>query len=70
MTESGQDKFANTEPFAESHDVDKLGKEAGINMSEEEELGLKDKLKARDDSRLDLNPKRSPSEPTTEPTEP
>ncbi|WP_036485896.1 DUF6335 family protein [Myxosarcina sp. GI1] len=67
--ESGQEKFANTEPFAEGHDADKLGKKAGIKMSEAEELGLKDKLEERDDSRLELNPKRSPSEPTTDGSE-
>jgi hypothetical protein len=67
--ETGKEKFANTEPFAESHNVDKLGKDAGLDMSEEEQLGLKDKLDERDDDRLDLNPERSPSESTDESTE-
>lgn len=75
--ETGQEKFANTEPYTPENDnveqlnnVDKLARDAGLNMSEEEELGLKDKLEERDDSRLDLNPNRSLSESTTEPTEP
>ncbi|MGV2830459.1 DUF6335 family protein [Myxosarcina sp. GI1(2024)] len=67
--ETGNEKFANTEPFEETHNVDKLGKDAGLNMSEEEQLGLKDKLDERDDGRLDLDPEHSPSGSTNEPTE-
>lgn len=52
---TGEEKFARTEPFAEVNDVDKLGKQAGIEMSDNEELGLKAKLKERDNSRLDLD---------------
>ncbi|WP_019506951.1 DUF6335 family protein [Pleurocapsa sp. PCC 7319] len=48
-------KFAQTEPFAEVNDVDKLGKQAGVEMPDDEKLGLKAKLEARDDSRLDLS---------------
>lgn len=48
-------KFAQTEPFAEENDVDKLGKQAGVEISDNEKLGLKAKLEARDDSRLDLS---------------
>ena len=51
---TGQEKFAQTEPFDEINDVDVLGTKAGLNISNEEELGLKSKLEARDDSRLDL----------------
>ncbi len=52
---SGAEKFAKTEPFAEVNDVDKLGKNAGLEMADDEELKLKAKLKARDDNRLDLD---------------
>ena len=52
---TGQEKFAQTEPFTEVNDVDKLGKQAGLEMSDGEELGLKNKLEERDDNRLDLN---------------
>lgn len=64
---TGEEKFAQTEPLAETSDinkelvddnlnnVDKLGKHAGIEMADDEELGLKAKLEARDDSRLDLD---------------
>lgn len=52
---TGKEKFAKTEPFAEAHDVDKLGKQAGLEIADDEELGLKAKLKARDDNRLDLD---------------
>lgn len=51
---TGEEKFAQTEPFAEVNDVDKLGKQAGLEMPDNEELGLKSKLEERDDSRLDL----------------
>ena len=66
---TGEEKFAQTQPIAEQNDadlinrtdtlsmndVDKLGQQAGIEMSDNEELGLKVKLEARDDSRLNLN---------------
>ena len=52
---TGEKKFAKTEPFAEINDVDKLGKQAGLEISDDEELGLKAKLETRDDSRLDLD---------------
>ena len=52
---SGAEKFAKTEPFAEVNDVDKLGKNAGLEMADDEKLGLKAKLKARDDKRLNLD---------------
>lgn len=48
------DKFAKTEPFAATNDVDELGEKAGLDMSGEEKLGLKDKLEKRDKERLDL----------------
>ncbi|MGL4880458.1 MAG: DUF6335 family protein [Waterburya sp.] len=48
-------KFAHTEPFDEVNDVDQLSKQAGLEMSDNEELGLKDKLEERDDSRLDFD---------------
>jgi hypothetical protein len=49
------EKFAQTEPFDEANDVDELSKQAGLEMSDHEELGLKDKLEQRDDSRLDMD---------------
>ena len=52
---TGEEKFAQTEPFDEVNDVDKLGKQAGLEISDRENLGLKAKLKNRDDSRLDLD---------------
>lgn len=66
---SGEEKFAQTQPLAEKNDannisreaglemndVDKLGEEAGLEMADGEELGLKAKLEERDDSRLDLD---------------
>ncbi|MGF1541769.1 MAG: DUF6335 family protein [Pleurocapsa sp.] len=58
---TGEEKFAQTEPLNEdrdnsySNDVDNLGKEAGLEMPDHTELGLKDKLEQRDDSRLDLD---------------
>ena len=64
---TGEEKFAQTEPLAETsginkelvdenlNNVDRLGKHAGIEMSDDEELGLKAKLEERDDSRLDLD---------------
>lgn len=52
---TGEDKFAQTEPFAEVNDVEKLGKQAGLEISDNEELGLKSKLQERDNSRLDLD---------------
>ncbi|GAB4537150.1 MAG: hypothetical protein Tsb0014_25640 [Pleurocapsa sp.] len=52
---TGQEKFAQTEPFDEVNDVDKLSKKAGLEMSDDEELALKTKLEERDDSRLDLD---------------
>lgn len=63
---TGEEKFAQTEPLAETsginkeladdgmNNVDKLGKHAGLEMADDEELGLKAKLEERDDSRLDL----------------
>jgi hypothetical protein len=50
-----QEKFAQTEPFDEVNDVDQLNEQAGLEMSDNEELGLKDKLEERDDHRLDLD---------------
>ena len=50
-----EDKFAQTEPFDEVNDVDQLSEQAGLEMSDNEELGLKDKLEQRDDSRLDFD---------------
>lgn len=41
---NGEKKFSQTEPFAEINDVDKLGKQAGLEISDNEELGLKTKL--------------------------
>lgn len=52
---TGKEKFAQTEPFNEVNDVDKLGKQAGVEMSDDEKLGLKAKLEKRDDNRLDLD---------------
>ena len=66
---TGEEKFAQTQPLGEANDadkinretglemndVDKLGEAAGIEMSENEELGLKSKLEERDDNRLDLD---------------
>ena len=66
---TGEEKFAQTQPLGEKNDADKinreaglemndvdeLGKQAGLSMSEGETLGLKDKLEERDDSRLDLD---------------
>ncbi len=52
---TGEEKFAKTEPFAEVNDVNKLGKLAGLEIADDEELGLKAKLEARDDSRLNLD---------------
>ena len=52
---TGEEKFARTEPFAEVNDVDRLGKKAGLEIPDHEELGLKAKLEARDNSRLDLD---------------
>ena len=52
---TGQEKFAQTEPFKEVNDVDKLGKQAGIEIADNDSLGLKAKLEARDDRRLDLD---------------
>lgn len=63
---TGEEKFAQTEPLAEMskanrqkvdediNNVDRLGKHAGIEMADNEELGLKAKLEERDDSRLDI----------------
>lgn len=51
---TGQEKFAQTEPFDEINDVDVLGKKAGLEMPDNEKLGLKTKLEERDDNRLDL----------------
>jgi hypothetical protein len=50
-----QEKFAQTEPFDEVNDVDQLNEQAGLEMSDNEELGLKDKLEERDDHRLDFD---------------
>ncbi len=66
---TGEEKFAQTQPLTEAkdattldrevglemNDVDRLGKNAGLEMSDREELGLKSKLESRDDSRLDLD---------------
>ena len=65
---TGEEKFAQTQPIAEQNDadnisrttnlemndVDKLGEQAGVSMGGSEELGLKAKLEERDDSRLDI----------------
>jgi hypothetical protein len=50
-----QEKFAKTEPFADVNDVDKLGKQAGLEIRDDEELDLKNKLEERDEERLDRN---------------
>jgi hypothetical protein len=55
MNTDEEEKFAQTEPFDEANDVDELSKQAGLEMSDSEELGLKDKLEQRDDNRLDLD---------------
>jgi hypothetical protein len=55
MNTDEEEKFAQTEPFDEANDVDELSKQAGLEMSDQEELGLKDKLEERDDNRLDLD---------------
>lgn len=55
MNVDEEEKFAKTEPFAEVNDVERLSKHAGLEMSDDEELGLKDKLEERDDNRLDLD---------------
>lgn len=66
---TGEEKFAQTQPMGEindadrvdreagleMNDVDKLGEQAGLEMSDREELGLKSKLEERDDSRLELD---------------
>ena len=52
---TGEEKFARTEPFAEVNDVDRLAKEAGLETPDNEELALRQKLEARDNSRLDLD---------------
>lgn len=66
---TGEEKFAQTQPIAEMNDADKtdrstglgmndvdaLGKQAGLDMDSTDELGLKAKLEARDESRLDLD---------------
>jgi hypothetical protein len=44
MNTDEEEKFAQTEPFDEANDVDELSKQAGLEMSDSEELGLKDKL--------------------------
>ncbi len=63
---TGEEKFAQTQPLTEANDanldsekvdsdmnnVDQLGKEAGLEMGDREELGLKAKLEERDDHRL------------------
>jgi hypothetical protein len=50
-----EEKFAKTEPFADINDVDKLGKQAGLEMSDDEELDLKNKLEQRDENLLKQN---------------
>jgi hypothetical protein len=55
LMNTDEDKFAQTEPFDEVNDVDQLSEQAGLEMSDNEELGLKDKLEQRDDSRLDFD---------------
>ena len=66
---TGEEKFAQTQPLGEMNDannidltaglemndVDKLGREAGLELEDGEELGLKAKLEERDDSRLDID---------------
>ena len=37
------------------NDVDQLAKQAGLEISDREELGLKSKLEERDDARLNLD---------------
>jgi hypothetical protein len=48
-----EEKYAKTEPFADTNDVDSLGKQAGLEMTDKEELALQDKLEKRDEDRLD-----------------
>lgn len=57
---TGQEKFAQTEPFDEINDVDKLGKHAGLETPDSEELGLKEKLEQRDEERLDIDSPNNP----------
>lgn len=53
---TGEEKFAKTEPFDSVNDVDRLGKQAGIEMVDGEELNLETKLERRDENRLELAP--------------
>lgn len=58
--EKQPEKYAKTQPMSDpnstgDHDVDRLGDKAGLDVSPEEELGLKDKLQQRDQERLDLD---------------
>ncbi len=60
LMNTDDEKFAQTEPFDEvnddqANDIDELSKQAGLEMSDQEELGLKEKLEERDDSRLDFD---------------
>lgn len=49
--ETGQEKFAQTQPFANTNDVESMAKNAGLEMADDEELRLKEKLEERDDNR-------------------
>jgi hypothetical protein len=48
------DKFAKTEPFNSSNDVEELGDKAGSNPATNEELDLKEQLDKRDRERSEL----------------
>jgi hypothetical protein len=50
-----EEKFAKTEPFVDANDVDLLAKQAGLEMKDNEELNLKNKLEERDENLLEQN---------------
>ena len=51
----GEEAVGGTTPTPGQNDVDKLGSSLGVELKDEEELGLKDKLEQRDNQRLELN---------------
>jgi hypothetical protein len=50
-----EEKFAKTEPFADVNDVDKLGKQVGLEIKDDEELDLENKIEERDQNLLEQN---------------
>jgi hypothetical protein len=66
---TGKEKFAQTQPFSDDddtnsinqevdegmNDVDRLGKQSGLEMDDREELGLEAKLEKRDNNRLNFD---------------